>query len=164
VIWRFNIPQLDPEASLTEQARTLRQRMREELGEDKARRIWDLVGRKPRGRIPGKHVYDVSRAIELYDSISKRPDTEGWTREEIARSVAELAHAKYRGQYGSSVAAITKRITRELKERDKRDAELQAQMNTWRSAMGPSGSASSRPTAPLGALAAALLGADKKSE
>jgi hypothetical protein len=112
----------DHVASLTEQARELRQRMREQLGEARARRIWASVGATPRGRISGKPAYDVSRLIELFDSISKRPEMKGLTRGERARSVAEYAHAEHRGRYGASTAAITKRLTRELTDRDKQDA------------------------------------------
>jgi hypothetical protein len=163
VIWRFNVPHLDPEASLTEQAHGLRRRMREELGEDKARQIWALVGKRPRGRIPGKHVYDVSRALELFDSISKLSETDGWSREQLVRSVAEFAYEKYPGRYGATRDGIAQHLKRALREREKRDAELQAKLDTWRNGMGPSGPGSSRSTTPLGPLAAALLEVDKKS-
>jgi hypothetical protein len=163
VIWPSNVPHLHPEASLTEQARGLRRRMREKLGEAKARQIWASVGKTPRGRIPDKPVYDVSPLIALFDAISKRPETEGWTREEIARSAAGFAHDEHPGRYGSTVAAITKHLTRELNARDERDVKQRANWARWCDGTGPSGPGSGLPTTPLTPLAATLLGVDKKT-
>jgi hypothetical protein len=159
----FDTPPTDPEASLTEQARDLRQRMREELGEDKARRIWASVGKRPRGRIPGKHVYDVSRLIELSDTVSKLPETDGWKREQLVRSVAVLAHARYPGRYGATEDAIAQHLKRTLKQRDKRDAERLAAFERWRSSKRSFFLGATMPTPPPTSLAALLLGADKKS-
>jgi hypothetical protein len=158
----FGLLNFDPEAALIEEARSLRRRLRETLGEARAREVWAEVGKPSRGRIPNKRKIDAAKLLAVFDKIAKLPETDGWKRETIARKLAEFAHENEPGKYGASVEAITKTITRALRARDKSDAELRARLaaarlpGLWRLGAAPL----SEP--PRGLLAGLLMEPDKK--
>lgn len=111
------------EQSFMAEARELRSRMRRDLGDAKARKLWVAAGKVLPGPIPGKRRYDYDFLMELFDNLAGHPDCAEWKRENIANLIAKHVHTETPGKYGASVAAITKGITRALDARTKAAAE-----------------------------------------
>jgi len=120
-------PPVDTEESLLAAARDLRERFRKVFKEKRARQAWADVNAVRRGRIPGERTYaDPEKLLAIYDALRTNPNNNSYTREEIAREIAEAANKHDKFKFGSTVIGITKTITRSLKERERLLAEERA--------------------------------------
>ena len=152
-------PHVDTEESLRAQARDLRQRLRRVLGERRARAVWDEINDVKRGRIPGERTYDNPEPLlHVYDVLRGSPANASATREELARAIAEQAHARSRGKFGATVVGITATIKRRLQEREKLRAEQKAYAEQLAALMAEAAELQKQIDRTRSPLAAALLG------
>ena len=122
--------------------------MRAALGREKANVFWKAIGLEKPGRKKGSQSFpDIDqKMIEIFDSVRSGallPDMQHKPREVIARAIATDMFQHLGTEAGQSIAAITRRLVRTIREREisaSRAAELSQTFipNALLGASGPS--------------------------
>ena len=116
----------------------LRADMHATLGAKRRDELWKDAAKRPPGPVPGKtrkYLETDEKMLEAYDGIragsvtTDNPNDKDAPTEVLARKIAEVVFERWAArQAGSSIRAITKRLTRLIKKREKEDkAHRQAQ-------------------------------------